>query len=80
MKKVPQKETAKYMIFVEYAWDPYTTVQKNKRAAVALERWLHDLIHFEAAGPPLFIDKDENGSAIEDYAERVSLTVVRVDK
>lgn len=75
-----KKEHAKFVIEVEYAWDPFTTKQKNQRAANALKRWLHDLIDFEAAGPPLFIDKDENGSAIEDYAECVKFSVKGVTK
>lgn len=64
------KKKVTITVDLEIEFNAYTTQRKNIRAAKHLRKWVEDTVK-ELVGNdsiPLYIEKDENGSAIEEYA------------
>lgn len=61
----------KITIEIEAKYDPYSTEAKNIKADRQIKNWLRSLLDMEHI--PLYIDKDENGSAIEDCTRRLKV-------
>lgn len=61
----------KFNIEIEAKYYPYSTKAKNKKADAQIKKWIKSLLEFEHI--PLYIEKDENGSYIEDCTKQIKI-------
>lgn len=56
-----------FLIRVDATFFEYPSGNKNKKAISFIEKYTRDILRYENS-VPIYIEKDENGSAIEDVA------------
>lgn len=61
---------------IEVPYCPYKNKKMNKKAEQCIKKWIKEILQSEASFIPLYVEKDDNGSAIEDCAKLSKIEVI----
>jgi len=65
------------LVEIEVPFHEYDNIKKNTKAMSQIKRWIISAIREESLFVPLYVDKDENGSVIEDATGKSKAKIVR---
>lgn len=65
----------KFSVEIEVPFEPYKTAKLNRKAINHIKRWITEALQQDLSFIPLYIEKDEHGSSIEDCSCRTKFTV-----
>ena len=72
------KQTIKFNVALDITFHEYDSRTKNRRAASHIKRWIKDTLDSHCSFIPIYVERDENGSYIEDCTRKSKIKVEKL--
>lgn len=66
----------KINIEIDVDFSPYDTKRKNERAETSIRAWVLEVVRDSCSYIPMYIERDCNGSMIEDCTKKSRIKIV----
>lgn len=69
------KRTVRVLVELEIPYEEYKTKAQNSRADASIRRWISETARSELSFIPLYVEKEPDGSYIEDCTSKAKIVV-----
>ena len=71
------KRIAYVAVYLEVPYHEYNTKAKNSKADAEIRRWVRETVQNELSFIPMYVEKEPDGSYIEDVTDKAKIKVKR---